>query len=92
MLVVDDEPKIRDLVRRYLEADGFEVTEAGDGAAALRAFDSQPPDALVLDVMMPLLNGVEVLRRIRGRSSVPVLLLTAREDDRQGRPTDVGRR
>jgi DNA-binding response OmpR family regulator len=68
------------------------VTEAGDGAAALRAFDSQPSDALVLDVMMPLLNGVEVLRRIRGRSSVPVLLLTAREDDRQGCPTDVGRR
>ncbi len=81
VLVVDDEPKIRDLVRRYLEADGFEVTEAPDGTAALTAFTDNQPDIVVLDVMMPVLNGLDVLRRIRATSTVPVLLLTAREDE-----------
>lgn len=81
VLVVDDEPKIRDLVRRYLQADGFQVSEAADGTAALARFEDYRPDIIVLDVMMPVLNGLEVLRRIRVSSNVPVLLLTAREDE-----------
>jgi len=81
VLVVDDEPKIRDLVRRYLQADGFEVSEAADGTTALTRFQDYRPDIIVLDVMMPVLNGLEVLRRIRSSSNVPVLLLTAREDE-----------
>ena len=81
VLVVDDEPKIRDLVRRYLEADGFTVTEAADGTEALAALTDSPPDMIVLDVMMPVLNGLDVLRRIRATSTLPVLLLTAREEE-----------
>ncbi|MFD8810685.1 response regulator transcription factor [Streptomyces sp. NPDC059627] len=81
ILVVDDEPKIRDLVRRYLEADGFAVIEADDGTTALEAFERDQPDMVVLDVMMPVLGGLEVLRRIRTTSDVPVLLLTALEEE-----------
>jgi two-component system alkaline phosphatase synthesis response regulator PhoP len=81
VLVVDDEPKIRDLVRRYLEADGFNIREAADGTAALAALADYQPHMIVLDVVMPVLNGLEVLRRIRLTSNVPVVLLTAREDE-----------
>ena len=81
ILVVDDEPKIRDIVRRYLEADGFTVTEAADGPAALRAAADKHPDLIVLDVMLPGLDGVEVLRRLRETSQVPVILLTARDEE-----------
>jgi DNA-binding response OmpR family regulator len=81
VLVVDDEPKIRDLVRRYLQADGFEVIEAEDSTTALTALADDPPDMVVLDVMMPVLNGLEVLRRIRLTSTVPVIMLTAREEE-----------
>jgi DNA-binding response OmpR family regulator len=80
-LVVDDEPKIRDIVRRYLEADGFAVTECADGPAALRAAHDQHPDLIVLDVMLPGLDGVEVLRRLRETSQTPVILLTARDEE-----------
>jgi len=81
VLVVDDEPKIRDIVRRYLEADGFTVTERADGPAALRAAYDERPDLIVLDVMLPGLDGVEVLRRLRETSQVPVILLTARDEE-----------
>jgi DNA-binding response OmpR family regulator len=81
VLVVDDEPKIRDLVRRYLQADGFDVAEAEDGTAALDTFAHFQPDIIVLDVMMPVLNGLDVLRRIRSTSTVPILLLTANDDE-----------
>ena len=80
-LVVDDEPKIRDLARRYLEADGFQVLEAADGEAALTAMAATEPDIVVADIMMPVLNGLELLRRIRLTSSVPVVMLTARDDE-----------
>ena len=81
VLVVDDEPKIRDIVRRYLEADGFAVTEQADGPGALAAAREQRPDLIVLDVMLPGLDGVEVLRRLRESSQVPVILLTARAEE-----------
>ena len=80
-LVVDDEPKIRDLARRYLEADGFEVLEAADGEAALTVLAETEPDIVVTDIMMPVLNGLELLRQIRLTSSVPVVMLTARDDE-----------
>ena len=80
-LVVDDEPKIRDLARRYLEADGFQVLEAADGEAALTVLAETEPDIVVTDIMMPVLNGLELLRQIRLTSAVPVVMLTARDDE-----------
>ena len=80
-LVVDDEPKIRDLARRYLEADGFQVLEAADGEAALTVLAETEPNIVVTDIMMPVLNGLELLRQIRLTSSVPVVMLTARDDE-----------
>ena len=81
VLVVDDEPTIRDIVRRYLAADGFEVVEAADGDDALARLVAQEPDVVVLDVMMPGVDGLEVLRRIRARSEVYVILLTAKAEE-----------
>lgn len=79
ILVAEDEDKIRTLVRRYLEMEGFEVLEAEDGAEALNLFYGHPDLSMVmLDVMMPKLDGLEVLKKIREESDVPVLMLTAR--------------
>jgi DNA-binding response OmpR family regulator len=77
VLVVDDDETVRDVVRRYLEAGGFTVDVAGDGASGLRLFAQRPADVVVLDVMMPGINGLEVCRRLRRASQVPVVLLTA---------------
>lgn len=79
VLVVDDDEMIRRLVRAVLEADEFEVTEARDGATALRLATEQEPSVVVLDVMMPGLDGVEVCRRLDHRR-VKVVMLTARDD------------
>ncbi|MFR9730697.1 response regulator transcription factor [Saccharopolyspora sp. MS10] len=77
VLVVDDDVTVRDVVRRYLEASGYAVEVVGDGAAGLRAFARNRADLVVLDVMMPGINGLEVCRRLRRESEVPVVLLTA---------------
>ncbi|WP_020670229.1 response regulator transcription factor [Amycolatopsis nigrescens] len=77
VLVVDDDETVRDVVRRYLEAAGFAVEVAGDGAEGLRRFAETRPELVVLDVMMPGINGLEVCRRLRAVSAVPVVLLTA---------------
>ncbi|MGW7531659.1 response regulator transcription factor [Amycolatopsis sp. NPDC054798] len=77
VLVVDDDETVRDVVRRYLETAGFTVDLAGDGAAALAQFAERVPDLVVLDVMMPGLNGLEVCRRLRQASQVPIVMLTA---------------
>ena len=81
VLVVDDEPKIRAIVRHNLQADGFTVTEQADGPGALRAALEERPDLIVLDVMLPGLDGIEVLRSLRETSQVPVILLTARDEE-----------
>jgi DNA-binding response OmpR family regulator len=80
ILVVDDEQKIVDIVRAYLERDGFRVVTAYDGEMALRIFRQEKPDLIVLDLMLPKLSGQEVCRAIRKESLVPIIMLTARDD------------
>ncbi|MGH3716007.1 MAG: response regulator transcription factor [Micromonosporaceae bacterium] len=84
VLVVDDDPTVSDVVRRYLERAGITVTLAGDGPAALTAYAEQRPDLVVLDLMLPGMDGIEVCRRMRAHSDVPVVMLTAlgEESDR----------
>ena len=81
ILLVDDEDRIREIVRGYLESEGFEVSEARDGEAALDAARDWHPDLVVLDVMMPGTDGIEVLRKLRATSELPVILLTARSEE-----------
>ncbi|TCN28324.1 DNA-binding response OmpR family regulator [Kribbella orskensis] len=81
VLVVDDEPEIRRVLRGYLEAEGFRVVEAATGAAAVDRVRLQEPAVILLDVMLPDLDGLEVLRRIRTFSQVYVLLVTARTEE-----------
>ena len=85
ILVVDDDRDTRVMVRAVLEAEGYAVETAGDGFAALRAVDTADPDCVVLDVMMPGLDGHAVLNRIRAgvRSTLPVVMLTAAAGDEQ---------
>jgi len=82
ILLVDDEPSIVQLARMYLEREGFRVTSAGDGQTALEAVASRRPALIVLDVMLPKLDGFEVCRQLRAKNdSVAILMLTARDDD-----------
>lgn len=82
VLLVDDEPSILQLARMYLERDGFRIQEAKDGEAALEAITRLQPALVVLDVMLPKLDGFEVCRRVRaGNNSVAILMLTARDED-----------
>src|SRR5712692_7505271 len=81
VLLVEDEPELGRLVMRELEAAGYRVRYAADGPAALRLFAADPPDLVVLDWMLPGLDGLEVLRRLRQTSPVPVLMLTARAEE-----------
>jgi DNA-binding response OmpR family regulator len=81
ILVVDDEPELRQMLRRYLTAEEFEATEATDGEEALRAIRSAPPDLVVLDVGLPGMDGFTVLQEIRKGTDVPVIMLTARAEE-----------
>ena len=81
VLVVDDEAHIRTVLRGYLEADGFDVAEAADGEDALAALRGEPPDLVLLDVMLPGIDGLEVLRRLRSFSDAYVILVTARAEE-----------
>src|SRR6201997_5452960 len=85
LLVVDDDPDVRDSLRRALGYAGYAVTTAGNGAEALAAVAQAPVDLIILDVLMPMLNGLDMGRALRGRGDgTPVLVLTARDaiDDR----------
>jgi DNA-binding response OmpR family regulator len=85
VLVVDDDPTVSDVVRRYLEREGFTVELAGDGQQALDAYDAERPDLVVLDLMLPGIDGLEVCRRLRTQDrTLPVIMLTAlgEESDR----------
>lgn len=81
ILVVEDEPRLRDLLRLYLERDGHAVTAVGDGGAALAAVDAEPIDLVVLDLMLPGVSGEAVLTAIRERSEMPVLIASAKRSD-----------
>jgi DNA-binding response OmpR family regulator len=86
ILVVDDEPSIRQLVTDVLTIEGYDVEAVGDGNAALASIDARRPDCVVLDVMMPGMDGHEVLQYIRmveGGHDLPVVMLTAAADDAQ---------
>ncbi len=83
ILVVDDEPQIRDLLKRFLSLRGYKVRVAADGQQALTMVEQEAPQLIVLDVYMPGINGVEVLRRLRGRKFTGgVILLTGSQDDK----------
>jgi DNA-binding response OmpR family regulator len=81
VLVVDDEPLIREVVVRYLEREGYRVIECGDGETARQMVQQHTPDLVVLDVMLPGIDGLAVCRWIRTQSDVPVILLTARGEE-----------
>jgi DNA-binding response OmpR family regulator len=81
VLVVDDEPTVREVVASYLRRDGHDVLEAADGVAAMELFATDPPDLIVLDMMLPGVNGLDILRRVRSASDVPVIMLTARAEE-----------
>jgi len=81
ILVVDDEPRIQDVVRRYLERDGYQVLVASNGEEAIESFRHERPSLVVLDLMMPHLDGWQVCREIRRDSRVPIIILTARTEE-----------
>jgi DNA-binding response OmpR family regulator len=81
VLIVEDEPQLRALLRLYLERDGHVVTDAADGLTALRLFDAEPPDLVVLDLMLPGMQGEAVLAAIRDAGDVPVLITSAKRSD-----------
>ncbi|MGH2557267.1 MAG: response regulator [Actinomycetota bacterium] len=81
ILVVEDDPTVADVVARYLEREGFDVETVVDGPAALESAAAATPDLMVLDLMLPGLDGLEVFRRVRSLAPVPVIMLTARGDE-----------
>jgi DNA-binding response OmpR family regulator len=81
ILLFDDEESVQMLLTYPLERDGYRVIQARDGEEALARFDSEEVDLVVLDVMLPKLDGLEVCKRLRERSSVPIVMLTARDDE-----------
>ena len=81
ILLVDDEESIQTLLTYPLERDGYRVVQARDGEEALARFEAEDPDLVVLDVMLPRLDGLEVCKRLRARSTVPIIMLTARGEE-----------
>ncbi len=81
ILVVDDEPMVCEVVSRYLENDGFRVLEATDGTAALEILARHQPALVVLDIMLPGVDGLSILRQLRATAEIPVILLTARASE-----------
>lgn len=81
ILIADDEAEIRDLLRLYLENSGYDVLEAADGLEALEVLEKEHVDLAVLDVMMPRMNGLHVLKKIRETSNIPVLVFSAKDAD-----------
>ena len=81
ILVVDDEPSISEVVTIYLQRAGYQVTVARDGQAALEAIERQPPDLVVLDLMLPKVDGLEITRRLRAQGNTPIIMLTARREE-----------
>src|SRR5215468_6020829 len=80
ILVVDDEPRIRTMLRRYLVEEGFKVSDAADGAAMRAVLEREPVDLLLLDLVMPGEDGLSVARHVRQRSDIPIIMLTGKGD------------
>lgn len=80
ILLVDDDPNIRQLVNLYLEKEGFEVTMAARGDEALKLFKESPPNLILLDVMLPGMDGWQVCREVRKVSNIPIIMLTAKDE------------
>lgn len=81
ILVVEDERKLNDIVRDYLSSLGYEVAQSFTGPDAIQKFEREPCDLAVLDLNLPGLDGIEVARRIRGKSDIPIIMLTARDSE-----------
>jgi DNA-binding response OmpR family regulator len=81
ILLVDDEASVRKVLTFPLERDGYTVVQASNGEEALERFEAQPVDLVVLDIMLPKLDGLEVCKRLRATSTVPIIMLTARDDE-----------
>jgi two-component system response regulator ResD len=81
ILIVDDEPQVLEVLKLYLSRDGFRVTTVGDGSSALTAFETHAPDLVVLDLMLPKVDGFQVFKELRAKSAVPIIMLTARGDE-----------
>ena len=81
ILIADDEPEIRDLLRLYLENEGYKIVEAETGAQALRLIESEKPDLCLLDIMMPEMDGYNVLKTVREKNNVPVIFVSAKDTD-----------
>lgn len=81
VLVVDDEEKIREIIKKYAEFEGYEITEAGNGLEAIKICETQDFDLIIMDVMMPELDGFSTVRAIRQKKEIPVLMLSARGEE-----------
>lgn len=81
VLIVDDDQSVRELLRMYFSREGFEVTEAATGDQALDVSQATPPELVILDIMLPGMDGYEVCRALRARTEVPIIFLTARDDE-----------
>lgn len=81
ILVIDDEPQVLEVLKLYLTRDGFRVSTANDGTAALFAFEAHAPDLVMLDLMLPKIDGLEVFKHLRAKRAVPIIMLTARGDE-----------
>lgn len=81
ILVIEDEPMVAEVVERYLRRDGYDVRAVGDGSAGIDAFEAYQPDLIVLDLMLPGIDGMEVCRRVRASSATPIIMLTAKGEE-----------
>ncbi len=81
VLIADDEAQIRNILSIYFKKEGFKVVEAADGAEALMQTQSAKPDIIILDIMMPVLDGLEVCKQVRKISDIPIIMLTAKDED-----------
>lgn len=81
VLIVDDEKEIRELIRDYLNVEGFNVELASDGKEAVEKFESDSFDIIILDIMLPKIDGMEILKIIRSKSNIPVMMLSAKKSD-----------
>jgi two-component system, OmpR family, response regulator ResD len=83
ILIVDDDATVREILSRYLVREGYDVDRAGDGEAALERTQTHPPDLILLDLMLPGISGLDVCRRVRRNTGVPIIMLTARGEENE---------